>query len=66
MSLFFMDEILEQVSNKFLAVNIAAKRAFFLNETGFPMLMSDNRKPASIALEELRDGKIDYEELDDQ
>lgn len=63
MPVIFLEEILKQAgNNKYLAVHIAGKRARELNERSISMLMGDHRKPAAIALEELKAGKIAYEE----
>ena len=65
MPLIYLEDILEQSGNKYLAVNIAAKRAREINaENSLPMLMANTEKPVTIAIDELRSGRIDYEELD--
>jgi len=65
MPLIYLEDILEQSGNKYLAVNIAAKRAREINaENSLPMLMANAEKPVTIAINELRSGRIDYEELD--
>ncbi len=65
MPLIYLEDILEQSGNKYLAVNIAAKRAREINaENSLPMLMANAEKPVTIAIDELRSGRIDYEELD--
>ncbi|MDE0040396.1 MAG: DNA-directed RNA polymerase subunit omega [Candidatus Poribacteria bacterium] len=58
MSMVYLEDILEVVDNKYLAVNMAAQRARQLNEREFALLSSTTRKPASVATEELIKGKI--------
>ena len=71
MPLIYLEDILkrgdnkEHSSNKYLAVNIAAKRAREINaENSLPMLMANAQKPVTIAIDELSSGRINYEELD--
>ena len=64
MSMIYLEDIIKVVGNKYLAINIAAQRARQLNEKGISLLNISARKPASVALEELVEGKIDYKELD--
>lgn len=65
MPLIYLEDILENSGNKYLSVNIAAKRAREINaENSLPMLMANAEKPVTIAIDELRSGRIDYEELD--
>ena len=67
MPLIYLEDILEHDGNKYLAVNIAAKRAREINaENSLPMLITNTQKPVTIAIDELRSGRIDYEELDQQ
>lgn len=64
MSMVYLEDILEIVENKYLAVNLAAQRARQLNEREFALLSSTTRKPASVATEELIEGKIGYRNAD--
>ena len=65
MPLIYLEDILEQGGNKYLSVNIAAKRAREINaENSLPMLMANAQKPVTIAIDELSSGRINYEELD--
>ena len=65
MPLIYLEDILEQTGNKYLSVNIAAKRAREINaENSLPMLMANAEKPVTVAIDELRSGRINYEELD--
>lgn len=65
MPLIYLEDILEHGGNKYLSVNIAAKRAREINaENSLPMLVTNAEKPVTVAIDELRSGRIDYEELD--
>ena len=65
MPLIYLEDILEKSGNKYLAVNIAAKRAREINaENSLPMLMANAEKPVTVAIEELSSGRIEHEELD--
>lgn len=64
MAMVYLEDILEIVENKYLAVNIAAQRARQLNEREFALLSSSTRKPATVATEELIEGKIGYRNED--
>ncbi len=64
MSMIYLEDIIKIVDNKYLAVNMAAQRARQLNEREFALLNSTTRKPASVATEELIEGKIGYRNAD--
>ena len=65
MPLIYLEDILEQGGNKYLAVNIAAKRAREINaENSLPMLVANAGKPVTVAIDELRSGRIEHEKLD--
>ena len=64
MPLIYLEDILEHSGNKYLAVNIAAKRAREINAASLPMLMANAQKPVTIAIDELKSGQIVYEESD--
>ena len=65
MPLIYLEDILERGGNKYLAVNIAAKRAREINaENSLPMLMANTEKPVTVAIDELSSGRIEHEELD--
>lgn len=64
MSVVYLEDIEDLVGNKYLAVNIAARRARQLNEKGLPILNVNVQKPASVALQALVDGEIDYQQVD--
>jgi DNA-directed RNA polymerase omega subunit len=64
MSVVYLEDVIKIVGNKYLAINIAAQRARQLNEKGIPLFtQAAPRKPASLAIEELVEGKIGYTEL---
>ena len=65
MPLIYLEDILEQGGNKYLAVNIAAKRAREINaENSLPMLVANAEKPVTAAIDELKLGRIAHEESD--
>ena len=64
MSVVYLEDIEDLVGNKYLAVNVAARRARQLNEKGIPILNLNVRKPASVALKALVEGEIDYQQVD--
>ena len=64
MSVVYLEDIMKIVGNKYLAINIAGQRARQLNEKGIPLFTRVvPRKPAPLAVEELVEGKIGYNEL---
>ena len=65
MPIVYLEEVVnvENISNKFLAVNIIAQRGRQLNEESSPFLSQDARKPSSLAIEDFVEGKIGYNEL---
>ena len=64
MPMIYLEDILKVVDNKYLAVNMAARRARELNEKEFALLSSTTLKPATVATVELIEGKIDYKNAD--
>jgi DNA-directed RNA polymerase omega subunit len=67
MSVVYLEDVIKVVSNKFVAINIAGQRARQLNEQEIPFFAgATERKPASLAIEELVNGDIDYNELSAQ
>ena len=65
MPLIYLEDIVERSGNKYLAVNIAAKRAREINaENSLPMLMANAEKPVTVAIDELSSGRIEHEVLD--
>jgi len=55
-----LEQALSKVSNRYLLVVLAAKRARQLNRGAPPRVETRYRKPTSIALEEIAAGKIEY------
>lgn len=58
-----LEDLEEIVSNKYLAVNIAARRARQLNEGERPTIKTGVVKPSTIALRELVEGKLEFRVL---
>ncbi|MBM3239447.1 DNA-directed RNA polymerase subunit omega [Candidatus Poribacteria bacterium] len=57
----FLEDLMKIVDNKFIAANVAAKRARWLNEKKrLPTIKTDAIKDTTIALEELLANKLDY------
>lgn len=50
----------------FLMINVAAQRARQLMQGAAPLLRSNTRKPAAIAIREVKDGLIPYFTFDQQ
>ena len=61
----YNEDLVKRVENKYLAVNIASKRARDINANGLPIASSNagdkKKKPVAIATQELVDGKLHYE-----
>ena len=61
----YNEDLVKRVSNKYLAVNIASKRARDINADGLPVASLNatekKKKPVAIATQELVDGKLQYE-----
>lgn len=55
-----LEHSLTKVSNRYLLVVLAAKRARQLNRGAAARVESRSRKPTSTALEEIAAGKVDY------
>ena len=67
MSVVYLEDVIKIVGNKFIAINVAGQRARELNEQEIPFFAgAAERKPASLAIEELVNGDIDYNELSAQ
>jgi DNA-directed RNA polymerase omega subunit len=65
MSVVYLEDIVKTVGNKYLAVHIAGLRARQLNKQEVPLFTPVSpRKPASEAIEELIEGKIEYSQSD--
>ncbi len=57
-----LEELLEQVDNKYALVIIAAKRARQIKDGVLPLVDIDSTNPVSVALEEVATGKVSVEE----
>lgn len=55
-----MEELLKQCGSVYKLVILAAKRAKEIAEGAPPLVHSDKKKVTSIALEEIRQGKVHY------
>jgi DNA-directed RNA polymerase subunit omega len=55
-----LDALLERVGSKYAMVILAARRARQLVNGAPPLVETPYTKPVSIALEELRAGKLEY------
>ena len=64
MTIVYLEELIEQVENKYLAVNVIAKRARSLNDELLGAGLSQKQKPVSVATDELASGKLSYQKLD--
>ena len=61
----YNEDLVKRVSNKYLAVNVAAKRARDINASGLPIASANasdkKKKPVAIATQELVEGKLQFE-----
>ena len=64
MAIVYLEELVEKVPNKYLAVNVIAKRARSLNDELLGAGLSQKQKPVSVATDELASGKLSYQQLD--
>jgi DNA-directed RNA polymerase subunit omega len=55
-----LEKSLNKVSNRYLLVVLAAKRARQLNRGAAPQVETKHKKPTSIALGEVAEGKVGY------
>lgn len=58
-------DLLKVVSNKYVLVTLAAKRARELTENADPLVEPHNDKPTTIALREIAAGKLKYEAVEE-
>ena len=65
MSFPSLEKSLEKVSNRYLLVVLAAKRARQLNRGAAARVETKHKKPTSSALEEIAAAKIEYRLKDD-
>ncbi len=64
MSVVYLEDIVKTVGNKYLAIHLAGQRARQLNKKEASLFTAVSRNPASEAIEELIEGKIEYSESD--
>ncbi len=57
-----LEELLDQIPNKYALVIVAAKRARQIKEGMLPLVDIDSANPVTIALEEIATGKIRHED----
>ena len=60
MSFPSLEKSLDNVSNRYMLVVLAAKRARQLNRGAAPRVDSKHKKPTSSALEEIADARVAY------
>ena len=60
-----LSKSLDKVSNRYLLVVLAAKRARQINRGASAQVESRHRKPTSVALEEIAEAKVGYRLKDD-
>jgi DNA-directed RNA polymerase subunit omega len=60
-----LEQALNKVSNRYLLVVLAAKRARQINRGAPPRVETRYRKPTSTALEEISQAKIEYRVKDE-
>jgi DNA-directed RNA polymerase subunit omega len=60
MSFPSLEKSLDKVSNRYLLVVLAAKRARQLNRGAAAQVESKHKKPTSVALEEVANAKVGY------
>jgi len=60
-----LSKSLDKVSNRYLLVVLAAKRARQINRGAAPQVDSRHKKPTSVALEEIAQGKVGYRVKDE-
>lgn len=64
MAIVYLEELTEKVSNKYLAVNVIAKRARSINDELLGAGLSQKQKPVSEATDDLASGRLSYQKLD--
>ena len=65
MSFPSLEKSLEQISNRYLLVVLAAKRGRQLNRGARPQVETKRRKSTSVALEEMHAGKVQLKKPDE-
>ena len=64
MAIIYLEELVKEVPNKYLAVNVIAKRARSLNDELLGAGLSQKQKPVSVATDELASGNLSYQKLE--
>ncbi len=64
MAIVYLEELAEKVPNKYLAVNVIAKRARSINDELLGVGLSQKQKPVSVAIDDLASGNLSYQKLD--
>lgn len=64
MAIIYLEELVKEVPNKYLAVNVIAKRARSLNDELLGAGLSQKQKPVSVATDELASGNLSYRQLE--
>ena len=64
MAIVYLEELVKHVPNKYLAVNVIAKRARSLNDELLGAGLSQKQKPVSVATEELASAQLSYKTVD--
>ena len=64
MAIVYLEDLVKHVPNKYLAVNVIAKRARSLNDELLGAGLSKKPKPVSVATDELEAGQLSYKILD--
>ena len=66
----YNEDLVKTVNNKYLAVNVIAQRARDINANGLPIAPSNTtdkkKKPVAVATEELIDGKLHFEKMEEK
>ncbi len=64
MAIVYLEDLIKRVPNKYLAVNVIAKRARSLNDELLGAGFAQNQKPISVATDELSSGGLSYQVVD--
>ncbi len=64
MAIVYLEELAEKVPNKYLAVNIIAKRARSINDELLGAGLSQKQKPVSEATDDLASDRLSYQKRD--
>lgn len=58
---FWLEDLPQEIGNKYIAINMAAKRARELGEGAMPTVRIRGRKKTTVALDEVFSGRLGYE-----